>query len=175
MPQSDALLPWRTVLENVAAGPAMAGSNSEAGQQQAMAVLEEFGLRGFEDHYPHALSGGMRQRVALARAVLGGARYWLLDEPFGALDAFTRTHLQRFVSEAWRRHEPTVVLVTHDLDEALLLADRVLVSSNRPGRIIAQVSTDLPRPRTPEMTTYPEFAAYKRELMEHLFASGAFA
>jgi ABC-type nitrate/sulfonate/bicarbonate transport system ATPase subunit len=175
LPQSDALLPWKTVLENVATGPRITRADAAAAAERARATLAEFGLGGFERHYPHALSGGMRQRVALARAVLGGARYWLLDEPFGALDAFTRAHLQRFVAEAWERHRPSVVLVTHDLDEALSLADRVLVSSSRPGRIIAELAVELPRPRPPESTTSPEFTAYKRELMEHLFASGAFA
>lgn len=175
MPQSDSLLPWKTVLENVAEAPGVGRATAPQARNRATAVLDEFGLRDFSHHYPHALSGGMRQRVALARAVLGGAQYWLLDEPFGALDAFTRAHLHRFVAEAWAKHRPTVVLVTHDLDEALVLADRVLVSSDRPGRIAAELTIGLPRPRTPELTTTPQFAEYKRDLMEHLFASGAFA
>jgi ABC-type nitrate/sulfonate/bicarbonate transport system ATPase subunit len=175
LPQGDALLPWKTVVENIAHGPGVRRADLPAAIRRARGVLADFGLEGFENHYPHALSGGMRQRVALARAVLCGARYWLLDEPFGALDAFTRAHLHRFVIEAWQRHRPAVVLVTHDLDEALLLADRVLVTSRRPARIVAEVATDLPRPRPPKLTTSPEFAVRKSELMEHLFASGAFA
>ena len=175
MPQADALLPWRTVADNVLTGPAIRRKDRATAAHDVNRVLGEFGLTGFEDHYPHALSGGMRQRVALARTVLCGARYWLLDEPFGALDAFTRHHLHGFLSSAWKRHRPTIILVTHDLDEALLLADRLVVLGARPAAVRADISVDLERPRSARTTTSERFLNLKQRAMDHLFAAGAFA
>jgi ABC-type nitrate/sulfonate/bicarbonate transport system ATPase subunit len=175
MPQHDALLPWRTLLDNVALGPELAGAGREDADRAARRALARFGLGGFEDHYPHALSGGMRQRAALARTLLGGSRGWLLDEPFGALDALTRADLRGVLSRAWTETRPSALLVTHDLDEALLLADRVLVSSPRPARIVAEVVVDVPRPREEGDVVRPEVADLRRRLVEALRATGAVA
>jgi ABC-type nitrate/sulfonate/bicarbonate transport system ATPase subunit len=117
----------------------------------------------------------MRQRAALARTLLGGSRAWLLDEPFGALDALTRSDLQGVLAALWGEHRPTVLLVTHDLDEALLLADRVLVSGPRPARVTAELAVDLPRPRGLDATADPAFAALKTELLDALRTAGALA
>ncbi len=172
LPQRDALLPWRTVGENVAIGARLAGLGRARAAEAAARTLDRYGMRGFEEHYPHALSGGMRQRAALARTLLGASAGWLLDEPLGALDALTRTDLQGVLARAWAERRPTTVLVTHDLDEALLLADRVLVSTPRPGRIVADIPVPLPRPRTPDLTLTPAFAALRGRLMDELRATG---
>jgi ABC-type nitrate/sulfonate/bicarbonate transport system ATPase subunit len=175
MPQRDALLPWRTLEDNVAMAAALAGAPPDAAGRAARAALARFGLSGFGDHYPHALSGGMRQRGALARTLLSGARAWLLDEPFGALDALTRADLQGVLGATWAERRPTAVLVTHDLDEALLIGDRVLVAAPRPMRIVDEVAVDLPRPRSLDDTVAPGFAALRARLMGALRASGALA
>jgi ABC-type nitrate/sulfonate/bicarbonate transport system ATPase subunit len=173
MPQHDALLPWRTLLANVALAPELAGAPRAEAERRAARTLLRFGLGGFEDHYPHALSGGMRQRGALARTLLSGARAWLLDEPFGALDALTRADLQGVLAAAWAQERPSALLVTHDLDEALLLADRVLVCGPRPARIVGEVVVDRPRPRGGDDRALPEVAALRAELMDALRAAGA--
>lgn len=175
MPQNDALLPWRTLLDNVALAPCLAGVDRAAAERAARRTLARFGLAGFENHYPHALSGGMRQRAALARTLLGGARAWLLDEPFGALDALTRSELRGVLAAAWAEEGPTALLVTHDLDEALLLADRVLVASPRPARVVHEVEVDLPRPRGPEDAGRPEIAHLRLVLLDALRGAGALA
>lgn len=145
MPQGDSLLPWRTLLDNVAVGARLAGACDAAGR--AREAVARYGLAGFEDHYPHALSGGMRQRAALARTVLADRPVWLLDEPFGALDALTRAELHAEVADIWARHRPAVLLVTHDPDEAATLADRVLVSGPRPMGRLLEVPCPGARPR----------------------------
>jgi ABC-type nitrate/sulfonate/bicarbonate transport system ATPase subunit len=175
MPQHDALLPWRTLLDNVALGPSLAGDDRRRAGAEARRALARFGLAGFEDHYPHALSGGMRQRAALARTLLGGARAWLLDEPFGALDALTRADLRGVLAAAWAQARPTTLLVTHDLDEALLVADRVLVASPRPARVVHEVAVDLPRPRAPEDAGRPELVRLRASLLDALRGIGALA
>ena len=175
MPQRDALLPWRTLEDNVAMAATLAAAPRDAAGRAARAALARFGLSGFCDHYPHALSGGMRQRAALARTLLSGARGWLLDEPFGALDALTRADLQGVLGATWAERRPTALLVTHDLDEALLIGDRVLVAGPRPMRIIDEIAVDLPRPRGLDDTVVPEFAALRARLMGALRASGALA
>jgi ABC-type nitrate/sulfonate/bicarbonate transport system ATPase subunit len=175
MPQRDALMPWRTLLDNVALGPRLAGAGRDEALRAARLTLVRLGLGGFEEHYPHALSGGMRQRGALARTLLSGSRGWLLDEPFGALDALTRVDLRGVMARAWAEARPSALLVTHDLDEALLLADRVLVSSPRPARIVAEVDVDVPRPREADGAPAPELAELRRDLMGALRATGAVA
>lgn len=175
MPQRDALLPWRTTLDNVACSVGWSNDTDEDDFARAREALSRVGLQGFEDHYPHALSGGMRQRAALARTLASGATAWLLDEPFGALDALTRSALHRELERAWRGVGASVLLVTHDLDEALVLADRVYVSTPQPGRITAEVSVPLSRPRAIEDTTTPEFSRLKERLLEALAATGAMA
>ena len=175
MPQRDALLPWRTLLDNVALGPALSGTPPAEAERAARAALARFGLSAFADHYPHALSGGMRQRGALARTLLSGSRAWLLDEPFGAIDALTRADLQGLLGATWAERRPTAVLVTHDLDEALLLGDRVLVASPCPMRIVDEIAVDLPRPRGLDDTLEPGFAELRGRLMGSLRSAGALA
>jgi ABC-type nitrate/sulfonate/bicarbonate transport system ATPase subunit len=175
MPQSDALMPWRTVLDNVRVGSMLGGASADAAAGAARRTLSRFGLGGFEDHYPHALSGGMRQRAALARTILGGTRMWLLDEPFGALDALTRADLRGVLADTWMRDRPTTVLVTHDLDEAVLLADRVLVCGPRPARVVGEIVVDPPRPRTLDDLADPALSAPRAEILATLRAAGALA
>jgi ABC-type nitrate/sulfonate/bicarbonate transport system ATPase subunit len=175
MPQRDALLPWQTVARNVATGPRLAGVARETADGEARAALARVGLEGFEDHYPHALSGGMRQRAALARTLLAGRGAWLLDEPFGALDALTRAGMQDLLLALWEEHRPSVLLVTHDLDEALVLADRVLVAGPRPARVAGVVEVTLPRPRRVEVSASAEFAALKGDLLALVRETGALA
>jgi NitT/TauT family transport system ATP-binding protein len=145
--QEDALLPWRTVLANVELPLAIRGVNRRVRRDRALSMLTDVGLRGCERQLPGKLSGGMRQRVQIARALVGTPRVLLMDEPFGALDARTRSAAQDVLLEAWRRHRCTVVFVTHDVDEALRLADRIVVMSREPGRIRAVL--DVPSARQP--------------------------
>ncbi|RHA38609.1 ABC transporter ATP-binding protein [Cellulomonas rhizosphaerae] len=141
MPQGDSLLPWRRALPNALVGARIAGLDRAASDARARALLEEFGLGGFERAWPHELSGGMRQRLALARTCLPGRPVLLLDEPFGALDALTRRRMNAWLASlALAGPSGAVVLVTHDVDEALLLADRVLVMSERPGRVVLDLA-----------------------------------
>jgi ABC-type nitrate/sulfonate/bicarbonate transport system ATPase subunit len=175
MPQRDALMPWRTTVDNVAVGAELSGLAKPEARRAARAALGRYGLGGFEDHYPHALSGGMRQRAALARTLLAGRAAWLLDEPFGAVDALTRADLVAMLEALWTEHRPTTVLVTHDLDEALVLADRVLVLTARPAQVADEIEVDLPRPRAPVAAGSPVLGALKRRLLETLRAAGALA
>jgi len=168
MPQRDLLLPWRTALDNAIAGLEVRGVPKAAAREQARALFADFGLAGFERAYPHALSGGMRQRVAFARTVLAARELLLLDEPFGALDALTRAGLQRWLLDIWGRLGATCLLVTHDVDEALLLADRVYVLTARPGRVRLERRVPLARPRRLEALAQPEVAALKAELLAAL-------
>ncbi len=171
MPQRDLLLPWRSALDNAAAGLEVRGVSKAEARKRARALFQQFGLSGFERAWPATLSGGMRQRVAFARAVLAGGELLLLDEPFGALDALTRLSLQRWLAEMCATLKLTCLLVTHDLDEALLLADRVYVLTPRPGRILLERSVPALRPRTPEMLSTPEIVALKGELRAALLGS----
>ena len=171
MPQRDLLLPWRTALDNAAAGLEVRGVSKAEARERARALFQQFGLSGFERAWPATLSGGMRQRVAFARAALAGGELLLLDEPFGALDALTRLSLQRWLAEMCVALKLTCLLVTHDLDEALLLADRVYVLTPRPGRILLERSVPTPRPRTPETLSTPEIVALKSELRAALLGS----
>ncbi len=172
MPQHDMLLPWRTVLDNATLALEYRGVPRSEARREAAALLASFGLAGFERARPDALSGGMRQRVALARTILTGRRALLLDEPFGALDALTRLEMQQWLLGVWERLEATVLLVTHDLDEAVLLSDRVYVMSARPGRIVAEVAVPLPRPRPEEVVATPGFAALKGRLLAAIRGAG---
>jgi ABC-type nitrate/sulfonate/bicarbonate transport system ATPase subunit len=147
MPQRDLLLPWRTVLNNVILGPELDGHSKRAARRRAREMMPLFGLDGFEHAYPDTLSGGMRQRAALLRTFLTDRDVLLLDEPFGALDALTRRELQRWLLDIWEHFRKTILFITHDVEEAVFLADRVLVFSARPGRIVKELHVDLPRPR----------------------------
>ncbi len=170
MLQKDLLLPWRTVMGNVLLGPEISGMDRRASQGEATRLLPQFGLEGFEDNYPATLSGGMRQRAALLRTFLCRRKALLLDEPFGALDALTRRRLQQWLLEVWSGFRQTIIFVTHDVDEAVYLADRVYVMTPRPGRIKLQVEIPLGRPRLPEMTTSARFGSLKVQLLAALGA-----
>lgn len=139
MPQRDALMPWRTLRDNVAAAAELRGAPRPDARARADHEVARVGLAGFGDHYPHALSGGMRQRGALARTLLAGSDIWLLDEPFGALDALTRSEMHRVLMAVREQVAPTIVLVTHDIAEAVAIADSVLVASPAPMRIVSRV------------------------------------
>jgi ABC-type nitrate/sulfonate/bicarbonate transport system ATPase subunit len=170
MLQKDLLLPWRTVMGNVLLGPEISGLDREASRDEARRLLPQFGLDGFEDNYPATLSGGMRQRAALLRTFLCRRKALLLDEPFGALDALTRRRLQQWLLKVWSGFRQTIIFVTHDVDEAVYLADRVYVMTPRPGRIKLQVEIPLGRPRLPEMITSAQFGALKAQLLAALEA-----
>ncbi|HXT38353.1 MAG TPA: ABC transporter ATP-binding protein [Chloroflexota bacterium] len=171
MPQHDLLMPWRTVLDNATVALEIAGVPRAEARRRARELFVIFGLTGFEQASPAELSGGMRQRVSLLRTVLTGKRLLLLDEPFGALDAITRADLHAWLSTLLERLAATILLVTHDLDEAAYLSDRVYVMSPRPGRIAAAVPVSLAHPRPYEVTTTAAFTAVKRSLLEALRAA----
>ena len=168
MPQRDLLLPWRSALANASAGLEVQGVSRSEARKRAHDLFCQFGLAGFEQSYPHALSGGMRQRVAFARTVLAARDLMLLDEPFGALDALTRLSMQRWLLDIWEQLGKTAILVTHDAEEALLLADRVYVLSARPARVALALDVPLPRPRPAEIAGSPEFAQLKARLLQAL-------
>lgn len=170
MQQKDLLLPWRTVLDNTTLGLELKGLSKKQAQEQALEYTEAFGLKGFEHQYPFALSGGMRQRAAFLRTMLMDQDVVLLDEPFGALDALTRIQMQEWLLQLWESLNKTIVLITHDVDEALLLSDRVYLMSARPGRATLVLDVDLPRPRHYDMVTMPDFSVLKAQLMEPLRA-----
>jgi len=165
MPQQDLLFPWRSVLDNTTLGLEVAGVRRRAARERARPLFAEFGLAGFEGARPDELSGGMRQRAALLRTVVQNRPVLLLDEPFGALDALTRTEMQLWLSRMHARFDWTVLLVTHDVREAVLLADRVAVLAPRPTSVRRVVSVDLPRPRDLSVLTDPRFAAAESDLL----------
>jgi ABC-type nitrate/sulfonate/bicarbonate transport system ATPase subunit len=168
MPQRDLLLPWRTILDSVILGPELAGENKQAARQEALSLLPLFGLAGFEKVYPATLSGGMRQRAALLRTFLCHRDIMLLDEPFGALDALTRRDLQIWLLDIWQQFHKTVLFITHDVEEALFLSDRVIVLSPRPGRVVLDLAVNLPRPREMDILTTPRFMELKAQLLSKL-------
>jgi ABC-type nitrate/sulfonate/bicarbonate transport system ATPase subunit len=168
MPQRDLLFPWRTVLDNAILALEVEGVPRKEARDRARAMLPEFGLTGFADHYPHQLSGGMRQRVALMRTFLFERDLLLLDEPFGALDALTRTRMQHWLLELWARHRRTVLFITHDIDEAIVLGDKVLVMTARPGTVKSETVIDLPRPRDPSIVLSPAFIDIKQRLLAEI-------
>lgn len=165
MQQKDLLLPWRNTLDNTILGMEIKGGHKGLARQQARKLLKVFGLEGFEDRYPRELSGGMRQRVALMRTVLCNQDILLLDEPFGALDAITRGTMQKWLLKVWDQFGPSVLLVTHDVEEALVLADRIYVMSSRPASIKGSVPVDLGRPRR---ITQPDLVKRKEYLLDLL-------
>jgi ABC-type nitrate/sulfonate/bicarbonate transport system ATPase subunit len=165
MPQQDLLFPWRTVLDNTTLGLEVAGMSRRAARERARPLFAEFGLSGFEAAHPYELSGGMRQRAALLRTVVQDRAVLLLDEPFGALDSLTRTDMQTWLDDVRTRFGWTVLLITHDIREAVFLSDRVLVLGPRPTHVRREVSVDLPRPREIGLITSPEFAAIEGDLL----------
>ncbi|MEW6634986.1 MAG: ABC transporter ATP-binding protein [Pseudomonadota bacterium] len=169
MLQKDLMLPWRTVLGNITLGASLTRGATARDKAEAADLARRYGLGDFLNHYPHALSGGMRQRVAMMRTIAAGREVMLLDEPFGALDAQTRLGMQQWLLQLWRDLNRTILFVTHDVDEAIYLADRIVVMTPRPGRIAEILTVDLPRPRPLEVLTTDTFVGLKRQIMQHLY------
>jgi NitT/TauT family transport system ATP-binding protein len=163
--QEPALFPWFSVMENVLFGPKTQRQPAAEYKRSAAQIIEQVGLHGFEASYPAELSGGMRQRVGIARVLIMQPQVLLMDEPFGSLDAQTRMLMQELLLQVWERHHQTVLFITHDIEEALLLADRVCVMTARPGRIKKSIDVAIPRPRAIDVTTSPEFNALRREVL----------
>ncbi|NMP29866.1 ABC transporter ATP-binding protein [Rahnella sp. SAP-1] len=173
MLQKDLLLPWMTVIDNIVLGAILNGGASHQQRAAGVALAERYGLGEFINHYPAALSGGMRQRVALMRTLAMQHEIMLLDEPFGALDSQTRLSMQQWLLTVWAEQKRTVIFVTHDIDEAVYLADRVVVMSPRPGRIREILQVDIPRPRPLSCLTSPEFTVLKRQILDLIYSENA--
>jgi NitT/TauT family transport system ATP-binding protein len=175
--QEFGLLPWRTVIANVELGLELKGVEVSVRRKRAMELIDMAGLAGFEDHYPHELSGGMKQRVGLARALATDPEVLLMDEPFAALDAQTRDLMQAELLQVWDRTKKTVIFVTHSIEEAAYLSDRVIIMSARPGKTKTSIRINLPRPRDYEMRLSAKFNEIKAEiwnaLKEELIGKGA--
>ena len=164
--QEYSLFPWRTTMENVAFGPELSGCPQAERERRGRQYLELVGLDRYENAYPHELSGGMRQRVAIARALANQPDILLMDEPFGALDAYTRIRLQKRLLDIWEKDRKTVVFVTHSVDEAVFLADRIVVMSANPGVILTEIPVALPRPRARDNPEYASLVASILDLLE---------
>lgn len=169
MLQKDLLLPWMTVIDNIVLGAILTGGASREQRAEGVALAERYGLGEFINHYPAALSGGMRQRVALMRTLAMRHDVMLLDEPFGALDSQTRLAMQRWLLTVWAEQRRTVIFVTHDIDEAIFMADRVVVMTPRPGRIQEIFAVDIPRPRPLSCLTSPLFTQLKARILELIY------
>ncbi|MDA8441637.1 MAG: ABC transporter ATP-binding protein [Peptococcaceae bacterium] len=172
MPQKDLLLPWRTLLDNVALGGDIRREDKRKSREAARSWLERFGLGEFTKHYPHQLSGGMRQRGALLRTFLFGQTTLILDEPFGALDALTRREMQAWLLDVWSQSNPTVLFITHDIEEAMLLSDEVVVLSQRPARILERITVPFARPRDPDILLSSQALVVKKRLLDLLSEIG---
>jgi NitT/TauT family transport system ATP-binding protein len=170
--QSPVLLEWRTALGNVMLQAEARRMQRADAERRARELLASVGLGGFEDKYPHELSGGMRQRVSICRALIHNPEHLLMDEPFGALDALTRDQLVLDLQSLWNERRMTVLFITHSVAEAVFLSDRVIVMTPRPGRIDRIIDIDLPRPRTLAMRETPQFTAYSREILDLFLARG---
>ncbi|MCW8039636.1 MULTISPECIES: ABC transporter ATP-binding protein [Acinetobacter] len=155
--QGYTLFPWKTVKENVMFGPLMKGASNASAESGAREWIDIIGLEKYQDQYPHQLSGGMKQRVAIARALVNEPKILLMDEPFGALDPHTRQKMQKHLMDLWQNIDITIIFVTHDMDEAILLADRIVALKANPGEIKEIIEVDLPRPRHAEFILTPEF------------------
>ncbi len=166
--QEPALFPWLTVRDNVTFGPRIQGRERGSFEKEAQRYIDLVGLTGFEKHYPDQLSGGMKQRVGIARCLLMQPRLFLMDEPFGALDAQTRLQMQELLLHVWDTLKRTVIFITHDIDEAIFLADTVYVMSARPGRIRSRNPVHLPRPRDIDLLTDPTFNALRRDILHQI-------
>ncbi|QBJ66606.1 ABC transporter ATP-binding protein [Bacillus anthracis] len=168
MPQKDMLLPWRTIIENAALPLECQGVQKKEAQIKARELLQKFGLQGYETKYPKDLSGGMRQRVSFIRTLLTGGEILLLDEPFSALDALTKASLQEWLFEQWKEWEKTILFITHDVEEALFLSNRILVVENQPITTLTERIVPLDRNRTRKDLYQPEVLALKDELLSML-------
>ena len=168
MPQKDLLFPWRSVVRNVVLPLQIAGVGKAEARARADRLFPLFGLEGFEDTYPFALSGGMRQRAALMRTVIQERPLMLLDEPFGALDSLTRTDMQEFLLDVWDEFGHTIVFITHDIREAIYLSDRIYVMTARPARVRMEITVDLARPRPLDVIATPRFAELEAQLLHAL-------
>jgi NitT/TauT family transport system ATP-binding protein len=164
--QGYTLFPWLTVKKNVMFGLVQSGRARDIAEEEARQWIDLVGLTKFADSYPHQLSGGMKQRVAIARALANQPRILLMDEPFGALDAQTRAKMQAYLMEIWQNIDITILFITHDLDEAIYLADRILVLKAHPGEVQELIEVPVPQPRSPEQLLSPEFLATKKRLEE---------
>jgi NitT/TauT family transport system ATP-binding protein len=164
--QGYTLFPWLTVRRNVMFGLEMAGKSRTTAESEAREWLAMVGLEKFEGAYPHELSGGMKQRVAIARALANEPRILIMDEPFGALDALTRCKMQSYLLQIWKKVDVTILFITHDLDEAIYLSDRIVVMGANPGRVVETIENPVPRPRSPEQLHSAPFLAVKRRLDE---------
>lgn len=173
MPQHDSLFPWRTILDNVALSQEVAGMPKAEGKQRAIGWLERVGLKGYELAYPHQLSGGMKQRASFLRALLSPRELMCLDEPFGALDALTRLEMQRWLLRMWEDMRRSVLFVTHSIEEALLLSDRIYVLSGRPATVVEEIVVPFGRPRDETVTSEGAFLELKRHIYETLRAHGS--
>jgi putative hydroxymethylpyrimidine transport system ATP-binding protein len=167
MPQKDLLLPWRTILQNATLPLELKGVERKSAHQRVISLLQEFGLAGYEHRYPQELSGGMRQRVSFLRAILGGTDLLLLDEPFSALDSMTRFTMQEWLLEQWAKWKKTIVFITHDVEEALFLSNRILIFSEKPIRSIQELSVPLGHPRELADLGTSSITQMKHELLEH--------
>ena len=167
--QQPALYPWMNVIDNINFGPFLSAKKKRKQDlQKAEAYIHQVGLGGFAMHKPYELSGGMQQRVSIARALINEPKVLLMDEPFGALDAQTKTEMQEFLLELWQKIRSTVLFITHDIDEAILLGDRLGVMSSRPGRLSELIPVEIPRPRQYESTLSPEFTSIKKKVLSLL-------
>ncbi len=175
MLQKDLLLPWRTVLDNIVLGAVLKGGASRVQREEGVALARRYGLGDFINHYPAALSGGMRQRVALMRTLAKHHDVMLLDEPFGALDSQTRLSMQQWLLSVWEKEKRTIVFVTHDIDEAIFLADRVVVMTPRPGGIQEIIDVPIERPRPVSSLTRPEFVALKQRILSTIYQNASSA
>jgi sulfonate transport system ATP-binding protein len=165
--QQGALFPWKTVLWNVTCGPIQQGKVSrKAAERQARELLARVGLKGIEDHYPGSLSGGMKRRVEIVRALMNDPKVLLLDEPFRALDALTKSVVQEFLLELYDQTPKTIFFITHDIEEAIFLADNVVVMTTRPGRVLKTITIDITRPRDYRVLTSKRFLQLEREVRE---------
>ena len=162
--QQAALLPWKTALDNVLLPMSLTGKPPRLHQEQARDLLDLVGLKGFHDRYPFELSGGMQQRVSLARSLIRNPSVLVMDEPFSALDAMTRENMMVELQRIWLEKKPSVLFITHSIQEAVFLSDRVVVMSGRPGKIVADVKIDIPRPRSIDTLYSPEFIAMSNHL-----------
>jgi ABC-type nitrate/sulfonate/bicarbonate transport system ATPase subunit len=165
MPQSSSLFPWRTILENVVLGQEIAG---EIDKIKALEMIERAGLKGYENSYPHQLSGGMKQRVSFIRSLLSPQSLILLDEPFSALDEFTRTDMQKWLLSIWEEHKRSILFITHNIDEAIFLSDRIIILSNKPATVKKEFIIPFERPRDENLFLSEEFLGWKKKIYEEM-------